>query len=302
MEIPKEVNLPPLSNLLQYLEKNEFNSDLSPPAQTQEKPILAQTSRVISTPISNTNTLFPSSPSLLYSAPSLSHSQLAFSAYPLIFQYQSSGGPPQSTLPTLNNSSSYETLANPSTPTKCLLTDCLLCKKGPPGNIARSPTWVSMLRVVLFTLSSNKENASKEYFSLKDDVYDFIVAHWPLLCGSKTYKGRSWHKQVQDILSHSKEVFESGVNKLGEKGYWKLKINQDPWKSHNILRGKSKSNTRTSSSLVRNASDSHVDACHAYKRGEKNKSREISDNSESEVEVLQKRRKFTESTKSETFE
>eukprot|EP01112_Ceratiomyxa_fruticulosa_P019837 TRINITY_DN6589_c0_g1_i2.p1 TRINITY_DN6589_c0_g1~~TRINITY_DN6589_c0_g1_i2.p1 ORF type:complete len:346 (+),score=74.02 TRINITY_DN6589_c0_g1_i2:128-1165(+) len=336
MEIPRGISLPPISNLLQYnqggasplrsmfntadLVENESTSffvGVSPlhlplplpirsqPIQTQIHPIplLVQTPNIPS----NTSTLFPLVP-ILYSGPIFSQVPLAFSTYPPILPNQAaqcSGGPPQLILPTLNTSSSYETLANPSTPTKCPLVDCLLCKKGPPASLARSPSWISMLRMVLFCLSSSEQNADNEYFSLKDDVYEFIVIHWRLLCGSKTYKGRSWHKQVQDTLSHTKDVFESGANKVGQKGFWKLKMNDDPWTTRKIVRGsKAKSNTTiqtssSSSNLARSTSDSHINARRAYKRGEKNARNGESD-SDYQNEGLQKRRRFPDGASSKT--
>lgn len=74
-----------------------------------------------------------------------------------------------------------------------------------------------MLRIALFCLSSGVQNSEKEYFSLKDDIYDFIIAHWHLLCGSKSYKGRSWHKQVRKhslFWCRRGKVKNSGLRKI----------------------------------------------------------------------------------------
>eukprot|EP01112_Ceratiomyxa_fruticulosa_P011906 TRINITY_DN3277_c0_g1_i3.p1 TRINITY_DN3277_c0_g1~~TRINITY_DN3277_c0_g1_i3.p1 ORF type:complete len:350 (-),score=59.98 TRINITY_DN3277_c0_g1_i3:106-1155(-) len=262
---------------------------------------------------------FPSASS--NSAPFFSHHPLAFSVYPLIPQNRmletqgSDGGSSfsvQPNIPTLNTTSSYEALSHPSARINCPLTDCLLCKKGPPANLAKSPSWISMLRVVLFCLSNSEQNANKEYFSLKDDVYDFIIVHWHLLCGSKSYKGRSWHKQVQDILSHTKDIFESGVNELGQKGFWRLKVQDDPWGTRNIFarRKGSKPSTGipTPGPLVRiRASNSHIDASRAYRNSEKqDNSNETMDNDQSndsdgqDEVTLHKRRRFTDTPGSDS--
>eukprot|EP01112_Ceratiomyxa_fruticulosa_P015820 TRINITY_DN4707_c0_g4_i1.p1 TRINITY_DN4707_c0_g4~~TRINITY_DN4707_c0_g4_i1.p1 ORF type:complete len:511 (+),score=119.19 TRINITY_DN4707_c0_g4_i1:376-1908(+) len=126
---------------------------------------------------------------------------------------------------------SYSRLSTDSTKVSCSLSDCVLCQRGPPVCLVRSPTWILILRVVLFSLGKCHNHDHKGFFSLKLDIYNFVTTHWPLLCGSKNYRGKSWHKQVQDVLSHTKDVFESGVGMFGQKGYWRLKITDDPWVS-----------------------------------------------------------------------
>eukprot|EP01132_Coremiostelium_polycephalum_P005204 gene5204-6480_t len=71
------------------------------------------------------------------------------------------------------------------------------------------------------------QNREKEFFSLKKDVYSFVLNHWDLLCPKKS-RSFKWKKQIQDALSHSK-VFKSGIQKLGCNGFWKLKSLTSPW-------------------------------------------------------------------------
>ncbi|EFA75253.1 hypothetical protein PPL_11328 [Heterostelium album PN500] len=57
----------------------------------------------------------------------------------------------------------------------------------------------------------------------------FIECHWELLSLDKK-KCDNWHKQIQDMLSHSKTTFESGSGSLGQNGFWKLRDGKiDPW-------------------------------------------------------------------------
>ncbi|EGC34844.1 hypothetical protein DICPUDRAFT_98084 [Dictyostelium purpureum] len=125
----------------------------------------------------------------------------------------------------------------------CVLNDCLLCSRGQPEVLIKSPTWASIMRVVFFTL--HNEMKEKEFFSLKSDVYDFMTGHWDVLCLNKK-KSDNWHKQIQDMLSHSKNIFESGMDKYKQNGFWRLKQNTDPW----ILpqKGTRKNSTSASSS------------------------------------------------------
>lgn len=70
----------------------------------------------------------------------------------------------------------------PSTPpqnnledAQCSLSNCLLCTRGVPGLLIRSPTWASIMRVVFYCLQ--QDNTSKQFFNLKTDVYGFMTTH-----------------------------------------------------------------------------------------------------------------------------
>ncbi|EFA78458.1 hypothetical protein PPL_09110 [Heterostelium album PN500] len=89
-----------------------------------------------------------------------------------------------------------------------------------------SPTWASIMRVVFFTL--HHELREKPFFSLKTDVYEFMTTHWDILCLNKK-RSENWHKQIQDMLSHSKNIFESGMDTYKQNGFWRLKQIIDPW-------------------------------------------------------------------------
>ncbi|KYR01638.1 hypothetical protein DLAC_01640 [Tieghemostelium lacteum] len=145
---------------------------------------------------------------------------------------------PQQQQPTVQNKSSspIKTNSNNSKTNKknnnnnnnnivCSLNECLLCNRGQPELLIKNPTWASIMRVVFFTLHQEKD---KPFFSLKSDVYDFMTSHWDILCMNKK-RSDNWHKQIQDMLSHSKNIFESGMDKYKQNGFWRLKQMNDPW-------------------------------------------------------------------------
>lgn len=111
-------------------------------------------------------------------------------------------------------------------PTKCPLEKCLLCTREQPLCLMRSSTWPAIMRVVFYTLKYN--NPEKEFFNLKDDVYSVMLFHWNKLAIHKK-SASNWKKHIQDMLSHSKDIFESGLEIYGQNGYWRLKVNTDPW-------------------------------------------------------------------------
>jgi hypothetical protein len=74
-----------------------------------------------------------------------------------------------------------------------------------------------------------------------------MLAHWDTLCSSKDPK-HNWKKQVQDMLSHSKNVFESGSGLYKQNGFWRLKHTEDPWTIEKAPRDRSK--LRSTSALV----------------------------------------------------
>lgn len=112
----------------------------------------------------------------------------------------------------------------------CSFPHCLVCTKGAPPTVLSSPTWSSIMRVVFYTLHC--AHPEKEFFNLRSDLYLFIGNHWNQLCPSKDVN-HNWKKQIQDMLSHSKNMFESGTGIYKQNGYWRLKWPQlDPWTVH----------------------------------------------------------------------
>ncbi|KAF2069724.1 hypothetical protein CYY_008954 [Polysphondylium violaceum] len=140
--------------------------------------------------------------------------------------YQQCNIVPNQDLNNNSNRSSSPVPNSPPAPQICTLTKCPLCQRGQPPLLLKTPTWASIMRVVFYSL--HQEYPEKEYFSLKTDVYDYMTSHWEKLCISRK-RSDNWRKQVQDMLSHSKNVFESGLEKVKQNGFWRLKYNSDPW-------------------------------------------------------------------------
>ncbi|EFA86671.1 hypothetical protein PPL_00473 [Heterostelium album PN500] len=131
-----------------------------------------------------------------------------------------------------NNNTDLNSIQNNNQLTKdpCTLSGrCLVCTRGPPKLIQHN-TWSNIMRVVIFCLKHAYPDL--EFFSLKNHIYDFMSSHWSILCYNKEYE-QNWHKQIQDILSHSKKIFESGQNHLNASGHWRLIENIDPWSMPN---------------------------------------------------------------------
>ncbi|EFA82350.1 hypothetical protein PPL_04775 [Heterostelium album PN500] len=126
-------------------------------------------------------------------------------------------------LPLSHNSPSA---SNSPIQNNCTFKECLLCKRGSPFVNNQSPTWACIMRIVFYCLQN--EITSKPFLNLKTDVYGFMTAHWHLLCLDKK-RSDNWHKQIQDMLSHSKNLFESGMDTYKQNGYWRMKQITDPW-------------------------------------------------------------------------
>ncbi|KAF2077066.1 hypothetical protein CYY_001633 [Polysphondylium violaceum] len=112
---------------------------------------------------------------------------------------------------------------------ECTLNYCSLCIRGTPPLLIKNPTWSHIMRVVFICLRDNTPD--KEFFNLKSEVYGFMLSHWSRLCINRK-RSDNWKKQIQDMLSHSKETFESGMETFRQNGYWKLrpsKIPPDIW-------------------------------------------------------------------------
>ncbi|KAM9976374.1 hypothetical protein ACTFIR_010215 [Dictyostelium discoideum] len=149
--------------------------------------------------------------------------------------------------PPSSSSSSVESSSVPQFPQYCSLKKCELCERGQPALLLKTPTWSSIMRVVFFTL--HNEYPEKQYFSLKTEVYEFMTSHWERLCINRK-RTDNWRKQIQDMLSHSKNVFESGLEKLKQNGFWKLRNIVDPWVINENKISSSSSSSAESSPII----------------------------------------------------
>ncbi|GAM27387.1 hypothetical protein SAMD00019534_105620 [Acytostelium subglobosum LB1] len=111
------------------------------------------------------------------------------------------------------------------------------------------------MRVVFYTLGNSFPD--RPFFNLRTDVYSWMVDHWDSLCEPSKDKIHNWRKQVQDMLSHSKNLFESGTDHYKQNGFWRLKpsIDIDPWTIRKPQRDKSKVATPIKKSRSHSESD-----------------------------------------------
>lgn len=109
---------------------------------------------------------------------------------------------------------------------KTELCDCMLCTRTAPLILSKCHTWAWIMRVVFYSLRDRYPE--KKFFSLKNDVYEYMMNHWGTL-GLDRKPSANWHKQIQDMLSHSRNIFESGMTHFKQNGFWRLKDLEDPW-------------------------------------------------------------------------
>eukprot|EP00026_Physarum_polycephalum_P010054 Phypoly_transcript_10202.p1 GENE.Phypoly_transcript_10202~~Phypoly_transcript_10202.p1 ORF type:complete len:420 (+),score=142.21 Phypoly_transcript_10202:138-1262(+) len=104
--------------------------------------------------------------------------------------------------------------------------ECMLCTRSAPIILSKCHTWAWIMRVVFYSL--RERYPEKKFFSLKNDVYEYMMNHWNVL-GLDRKPSANWHKQIQDMLSHSRNIFESGMTHFKQNGFWRLKDLEDPW-------------------------------------------------------------------------
>eukprot|EP01111_Echinosteliopsis_oligospora_P000157 TRINITY_DN10146_c0_g1_i1.p1 TRINITY_DN10146_c0_g1~~TRINITY_DN10146_c0_g1_i1.p1 ORF type:complete len:312 (+),score=40.45 TRINITY_DN10146_c0_g1_i1:48-983(+) len=173
---------------------------------------------------------------------------------------------------------------------ECSVHGCPLCVQDtPPCLLVRNPTWPAVLRVVLFCLQTIH---AKKFFSLRADIYPFILSHWKLLCADKKKEG--WKKPLQDALSHGLQIFDSGKDShAGQSGFWGLKTFVDPWSESAIdqspyispafkffLADSNATNISSpfsSSSCYNNTSNSPSSSSSTHQQGTPSRSRQYSD-------------------------
>ncbi|EDR28563.1 hypothetical protein EDI_338160 [Entamoeba dispar SAW760] len=94
-------------------------------------------------------------------------------------------------------------------------------------------SWQLLCRSILYSLSI--VNAPRVYFSLKKDIYWWIVDHWYCFGSLQQFKTSpsKWKKSLLDALSHS-SFFESGTITLKKTGMWKLSHIIAPWEDDKL--------------------------------------------------------------------
>lgn len=134
--------------------------------------------------------------------------------------------PPSSPISSSPSTPTSMRSGSPCLPLKTEQCDCMLCTRTAPPILSKCHTWAWIMRVVFYSLRDRYPE--KKFFSLKNDVYEYMMNHWGTL-GLDRKPSANWHKQIQDMLSHSRNIFESGMTHFKQNGFWRLKDLEDPW-------------------------------------------------------------------------
>ncbi|ELP87454.1 hypothetical protein EIN_097210 [Entamoeba invadens IP1] len=105
--------------------------------------------------------------------------------------------------------------------------NCLFCRMKDVLILNRYIPWITLSRI--FFLSLMTLYPSKNYFSVKTDIPDFIQSHWAVISKlSQFSEGGKWRKSMLDAINHSR-YFESGKVEYHVSGFWKLKDTSIPF-------------------------------------------------------------------------
>ncbi|EMD44524.1 Hypothetical protein EHI5A_029860 [Entamoeba histolytica KU27] len=98
---------------------------------------------------------------------------------------------------------------------------CLLCQKSEisEGQDLKMKTTKLCVMILKSLKLLKPEN---EFFSLKNDIKEFITNHWPILSKLKQFKTPNWRKALLDAFNHC-NLIESGKDVCHNRGYYKLK-------------------------------------------------------------------------------
>ncbi|KAL7717037.1 Uncharacterized protein QTN25_005629 [Entamoeba marina] len=109
---------------------------------------------------------------------------------------------------------------------------CCLCRKSQFFQY-QNPK-IKNTRVCILILKSLKSlNPHQDYFSMKDDIYNFIYDHWWLLEKVGIFKKIQWKKSILDAFNHCSSI-ESGKEVNNKRGFYRLKIDNKLYKSERM--------------------------------------------------------------------
>ena len=96
--------------------------------------------------------------------------------------------------------------------------ECIVCQHLSNGKI----TTIKTTKLCILILQSlMQKNPYQEYFSLKEDVNNFISSHWNILINFKQFQQKNWRKSILDAFNHCTKI-ESG-KEIEKRGIYKLK-------------------------------------------------------------------------------
>ncbi|TPX54237.1 hypothetical protein PhCBS80983_g05993 [Powellomyces hirtus] len=103
---------------------------------------------------------------------------------------------------------------------------CSVCGKGKQTFERAAMSWVAITHLALYNLLLR--NPDKEFMRWKEDICQFIDAHWEYLKPGKA-KSATWNNTVASVLSVAQgKVFRSGTEECGVPGFWSLSVMEPP--------------------------------------------------------------------------
>ncbi|KAL7718749.1 Uncharacterized protein QTN25_003707 [Entamoeba marina] len=109
---------------------------------------------------------------------------------------------------------------------------CCLCRKSQFFQY-QNPK-IKTTRICILILKSLKSlHPLQEFFSMKDDIYNFIHDHWWLLERLSIFQKTNWKKSILDSFNHCTSI-ESGKDVNNKRGCYKLKLDNKLYQSERI--------------------------------------------------------------------
>lgn len=87
--------------------------------------------------------------------------------------------PPSSPISSSPSTPTTMRSGSPCLPLKTEQCDCMLCTRTAPPILSKCHTWAWIMRVVFYSLRDRYPE--KKFFSLKNDVYEYMMNHWNTL-------------------------------------------------------------------------------------------------------------------------
>ncbi|ELP86404.1 hypothetical protein EIN_030850 [Entamoeba invadens IP1] len=102
---------------------------------------------------------------------------------------------------------------------------CIICQRS--DALIRQDDKMKTTKICVMVLKALQElNPTQEYFSLKEDIFKFIKAHWHILSFIKPFTSQKWRKAILDAFNHCTSI-QSGKGICKSRGFYKLKSSEN---------------------------------------------------------------------------
>ena len=110
------------------------------------------------------------------------------------------------------------------------LCNCSLCKK--VMFLKNNSNKIKTTTLCVLILKALKEiKPEKEFYSMRQDIYDFVSEHWSCVKGFSIFSKPNWKKMLLDTFNHCTHI-ETGRN-YGLRASFRIKIKGEESKSEN---------------------------------------------------------------------